>query len=368
MIKTDFDIIIKQKKILFYIRGKYNFYLINNIVKSNPDYYFYFISNALQKDEYIKSELYSLPNTVFIENLNVLNYKLHMFGLFITINSATSSAYNFSLKFSQVLNRFNIKTIELQHGLFQLGIDYFHNPNKTYFYNDSLQNNIVADTFLSFVPYDKIENSICIGYPPYTQTQNTNYLNGAYTLILTNLHWKSYTDIERYNFYQFIVRLSYDNPNRLFILRQHPAEKLNENCQKIYKNVLENFSADQINIVSENEIFDDINTEELIAKSKNVISTVSTTLLDCEINKKNTYIYECDTSRLLIKKISSCKTFSSYEELISIFDKKATIETGRLKLYDNSVFRKVVGKNYYVPKFDKTTYLEIIKDFKKDSK
>ena len=363
MLKTDFKNEQKQKRILFYIRGMHHCHLVYNIAKNNPKYQFYFTSNYLKKDDYIRSVLYPLDNCFFVEDIKNLYAKLPLFGLFITTDCQMTAAHWYSLNISRLFTKLNVKTVELEHGLFQLGLDYFDLPSGVNFYNDSLPTSIVADVFLSYGKEPRIPQAVCIGYPPYEKTRLNSY-TGNYTLILSNLHWETYTDVEKYRFYETIIRLVSEHPERLFVWRQHPGEKNSASCKRIYSQIFSIIAPRHQNLIIENKMFDNIITEELIAKAKNIISTVSTTLLDCEIEKKDTYVYACETNASLIEKLSKSKTFSSYEELSSIFDKKAAVVTGKLNPYNNKAFQEMVEKNYHQPELDKAVYLDDIVQYK----
>lgn len=363
MLKTNFKEAQKQKRILFYIRGTHHCHLVYNLVKNNPDYQFYFISNFLKKEDYIRSVLYPLDNCFFISDVNNLYTKLPLFGLYMTTDCQMTAAHVYSLNLRRLFAKLDVKTVELEHGLFQLGLDYFDIPSGIDFHDDSLPTPIVADVFLSYAKDSRIPQAVCIGYPPYEKKQEPVY-EGNYTLVLSNLHWKTYTDVEKYRFYQNIVRLVSENPEQLFVWRQHPGEKASPACKRIYTQLLSILSPRHKNLVIESPAFDELSTEELIVKAKNVISTVSTTLLDCEIAKKDTYIYACDTNKSLIEKLPLCKTFSSYEELNYLFNKKAPLKTGKLNLYNNAAFREVVEGIYHMPELDKTVYLDEIVQYK----
>lgn len=362
MLKTNFKEAQKQKRILFYIRGMHHCHLVCNLVKNNPDYQFYFISNFLKKEDYIRSALYPLKNCFFIGDINNLYTKLPVFGLFMTTDCQMTAAHRYALNLARLFKKLDVKTVELEHGLFQLGLDYFDVPSGVNFYNDSLPTSIVSDVFLSYAKDSRVSQAVCIGYPPHEKVQE--FYTGKYTLILSNLHWETYTDVEKYRFYQSIIRLASEHPDQVFIWRQHPGEKNSAMCRKMYAQLLSVLSPRHLNLIIESKAFEDISTEELIAKAKNVISTVSTTLLDCEIAKKDTYIYACDTNASLIEKLSLCKTFSSYEELTYLFNKKAPLKTGKLNPYNNKAFREVVEKNYHLPELDKAIYLDEIVQYK----
>lgn len=363
MLSSDFENAVEQKRILFYIRGCHHFHLVYNLVKNNPDYHFYFVSNFVKREDYIKSPLYALKNSFYIDDFDNLFCKLPLFGLYLTTDAQMTAAHRFSLNLSRLFSNMSVKTVELEHGLFQLGVDYFDVPEGYRFYNDSLPTNVIADTFLSYVQEKKIKNSVAVGYPPYTN-QEANYYKGCYTLILSNLHWETYSQVEKYNFYQTVINLVMDFPDHLFIWRRHPGEIVNSSCRKMLMDLLNVLYPKHSNLLWEGGLTEKIATEDLIAKCENVITTPSTTLLDCEICQKDTYVYACKTNACLIEKLKIKSVFGSLSELKNIFNNKALLKTGKLQLYKNEAFRSVIEKNYGLPSVDKSIYLEKIIQYK----
>lgn len=363
MLSCNFKEVVTQKRILFYIRGTHHFHLVYNIAQANPDYHFYFVSNFVKKEDFISSPLYELDNCFYVEDLSNLLCKLPMFGLYMTTDCQMTAAHRFSLNLARLFAKIGVKVVELEHGLFQLGLDYFDVPCKHNFYNDSLPTNIVADVFLSYAPEPEIKNAVAIGYPPY-QNQNQNYYTGNYTLVLSNLHWETYSQVEKYNFYQSVVNLAIDNPQQVFIWRRHHGEMVNGACVRMLKNIVNTLCPQHQNLVLEDAMIDGVSTEDLIAKADNVISTPSTTLLDCEMAQKHTYVYACDTNQCLIDKMKIKTVFHKDRELKNIFSQKAQIQTGKLYVYNNKLFRDVVENNYRLPHPEKLTYLEDIVPYK----
>ena len=242
----------------------------------------------------------------------------------ITTDAQSTSAHKKSLQFVNFFQKNNIKVLELQHGLFQIGLHYSSVPNK--------------DPLLQ-------PNEIVIGYPLYNN-KNVKKIKGEYTLILSNLHWNIYTDSQRNLFYTSVIQLVKNNPDTLFVWKMHHGEIANLN--KV-KEIFSIWGEMKRNIIFTNDdsLFKYTSTSDLIKNSKNVISTVSTVLLECEIHHKPTIVFETQAINYLINKIKRKTTFRNYDELKKRYNNKyLNLRTGLLIQYNNSIFREAINKFY----------------------
>ena len=340
-----------SKNIFCYINGKHHFDLLYSIVAQNQDINFFVFSPNINLDDFIQSQLYSLNNITLIKNneaeINELIFKIKAFGLMVTTDAQATSAHKKSLQFVNFFQKNKVKVLELQHGLFQLGLHYSSKPNKDAFKSDCLPLASYADYVLTYYP-TLLPNEIVIGYPLYNKKNMPN-IKGEYTLILSNLHWNIYTDSQRNLFYTSVIQLIKNNPNTLFIWKMHHGEiaQLNK-----VKEILNTWGEMKKNIIFTNEdsLFKYTSTSDLIKNSKNVISTVSTVLLECEMHHKPTIIFETQNIKCLVDKIQRKTTFQNYQELKEAYNSKhLNLRTGHLIQYNNSIFRDTINKLYKEP-------------------
>ena len=336
------------KNIFCYLNGKHHFDLFYPIIKQNQNINFFVFSPNVNLDDFIQSQLYQLNNVTLIKNneaeINELVFKIKAFGLMITTDAQATSAHKKSLQFVNFFQKNNIKVLELQHGLFQIGLHYNSTPNKDAFRSDCLPLTSYADYVLTYYPSLQ-PNEIVIGYPLYNNETMKN-IKGEYTLILSNLHWNIYTDSQRNLFYTSIIQLIKNNPDTLFIWKMHHGEIANLNKAK---EILNTWGEMKKNIIFTNDdsLFKYTSTSDLIKNSKNVISTVSTVLLECEIHHKPTIIFETQAIKCLINKIQRKTTFHNYQELKKAYNSKyLNLRTGHLIQYDNSIFREAINKYF----------------------
>ena len=335
----------QRRKIFCYLNGLHHFDLFYNILYNNPSMDFYLHSQCISEDEYRKSKIYGLDNSFFVSNIDIFKYKLNIFGVFITTDAQSASAHGYSLALIDVFKQLSIPVIELQHGLFQLGLHYFDCPQKELVHGDSFATKSWADHILTYYRIDNYDNISVIGYPPYTQ--DIKSYDGEYGLILSNMHWGTYSAEERYIFYKSILQFV-ENSNKTFIWKMHHGEVRNSLCQKMLSDLFVIFpeALNKIIFFHQNNMLQKNSITDLIKKSDFVISTVSTVLLDCEMCHKKTMVFGCKTNECLTKKLKQAYIFKNYEDLRRCDIKNVKFETGLLKKYDNKVFVDCVNRFY----------------------
>ena len=337
----------KRRLIFCYLRGTHHFDLFYNIFNENKDIDFYFTSNFITADDYRKSSIYTLDNVYFIDDIKKFKFKFSLFGAFITTDAQATAPHEYSLKLINFFNKLHIPVIELQHGLFQLGLHYYDKQDKENFRDDSLPTSSFAEHILTYYPVVNNVKTTTIGYPPYNKDMLS--YKGEYNLILSNMHWLTYTNEEKYNFYKTVLQFTEKNKDTLFIWKMHHGEMVNPHCQHMLNNLFTIFPDAKQNIIfyHENDILKNTNIFDLINKANIIISTVSTVLLDCERCKKETYTFSSPAVDCLTKKLKNPQCFKNYEELHKILQsKKHTFSTGLLQKFDNKKFRDCINALY----------------------
>lgn len=322
----------------------------------NPDMEFYIHSNFILLDEYRKSELYALNNVKFIADFNKIKHKLNLFGAVLSTDMQATPPHQYSLQIANIFQKLGVPVIEIQHGLFQLGLHYNDVPQHENFYDDSLPGKPIADYIFTYYPLPAIGNTVSIGYPPYIVPLKASY-TGEYGLILSNMHWTAYSQKEKYLFYASIMEFIEKHPKITFIWKMHHGEIAAPQTAKMLDSLSKLFTPQKNMVFShQTPILKKIDTDELIAKSKFVLSSVSTTLLDCEKYEKFTCIYATKSVECLLSKIAEKSTFRNYTDLVKLFKSSPPplLRSSLLYPYDNEAFRKIIGKIYRLSerKFD----------------
>ena len=361
------NIVIEDKKrVICYLKGVFHFDLFRNILQENPDIDFFIHSDSITVDEYRKSNIYELSNVYLVTDLKRFKYKLNLFGAFITVDAQAASPHNYSLELIRLFNKMRVPVFELQHGLFQLGLHYYDCPVKENIHADSLPTTSFADHVLTYYPISNYSNTTQIGYPPYCRKLDS--FTGNYVLILSNLHWDTYTPEEKYYFYKTMCQFAAENPDKTFIWKMHHGEKVNGNCHSMIKTLFSLFPTARKNIIfyHENEFLNKSSTTELIQKAQTVISTVSTVLLDCDMCKKKTVTFSSPAVKCLIERMKQPQAFTNLQELKELLAQPENhFSTGLLYKYDNEAFRKILNKLYKHTELSNKEFLDIVLDFKK---
>lgn len=353
----------RPKMVLFYINGKHHFPLISPIIKANTDIDFFIHSHGATEEDYRRSELFRQENSHFVAALSRLQYKLNLFGAYISTDMHAAAAHAYSLRLAKTFFLLGVPVFELQHGMFQIGLHYYDKPYRELFWDDSLPTKSFASRVLAYYP---VSNSIAthtvIGYPPYTTPQPESR-TGEYILVLSNMHWNTYTHDERYNFYKAVFDYANCHPKERFIWKVHMGEVKNTLCKAIVLSMFEIFPhlRERIVFAHEQEIMPLIPLSEIIAQSKSVISTPSTVLLDCEIHSKRVAVFSCETNRALTSKLKSASLFGNAKELDNCMSNgPLPLKSGLLLPYDNAAFRKVIDENYHVTEKNQSEWLDIV--------
>ena len=173
---------------------------------------------------------------------------------------------------------------------------------------------------------------------------------GDYLLILTNLHWPTYTITEKENFYEAVAQLAEEHPELPVVWKMHHAEA--SSAAPTWKYVQTALSKhagvkERIRFAHLVPELKDKTAAEIIAGAKCVVSTVSTVLLDCEICRRPTAVYGCASNDVIVKMIKKADVFSDFQSLEALFKKGlSVIHTGKLHPYNNAAFRAVLEELY----------------------
>lgn len=365
----------KNINIFVYLNGKHNFRLIQNIVECNPDYNFFIYSSYATTacyatvDDFIRSELYELSNVFFISPYAIkdLVYKIECFGMFISTDLESANAHSKSLKLANLFRKAHIPIVELQHGMFVLGIHYQCEPRKEQFYADSLNARSFADYLLLFYKSEYYSDKSCvIGYPPYLSSKlNTGASLPNYELILSNLHWGIYTLEDKFNFYKTIFEYIAKAPHKVFIWKMHHGEILDQWCLGVVNKLKIMYQVHNILFYHEENILNLMSIDQLIQKADSVISTVSTTIFDSEIYAKPIYIYDCSSCHEMITYMKDPSVFSDLDGLIKLSqNKRQTFNSGLLEPYDNESLREFIKKKYKLTDLSRAELLDAILQLK----
>ena len=298
---------VRPKMVLFYINGKHHFPLISPIIKANADVDFFIHSRSVTEDDYRRSELFRQENAHFVAAFPRLQCKLNLFGAYISTDMHVLVYYPVA---------------------------------------------------------DGIAPHTVIGYPPF-RAPITAHRTGEYILVLSNMHWSTYTHDERCDFYKAVFDYARNHPNEHFIWNVHSGEVKTPECKALISGMFDMFPSlmKQIVFTHEQAVLPFLPLSELVANSKCVISTPLTALLDCEMYSRRVAVYRCATNRALASRIRSAMFFGNSEELEHCMSSgPVPLKSGLLFPYDNKAFRTVLDECYRETDKDQAEWLDIILD------
>lgn len=337
-----------SNNILIIISAGYQLDLITNIVKCNKDIDFYIHSQHLSLEDFLRHPLSREINCRLISQRDKaeLIFKMDFFNAILSTECRSCTAHKYGLELLNMAKK-RIPIFEIQHGLFQLGLSYSCLPSKHRLFADSFLPKTAADEVLSFYPLK--EKHTLIGYPPfYNVKPDLVKHKSAYCLILTNLNWHTYEEQERVNFYLSLEKLIKEHSEKCFIWKFHPQEVLWFKQADYYSDLLSTLSHNNLILHHEDPVLSHVPTQNLIKFASKVITTPSTVLLDCQMLKKNTVIYECCSNQTLLDLLRSSSknkqpaTFHNFSELAKIFSLEQGLLTEYLYSFDNAAFRGAI--------------------------
>ena len=301
----------------------------------NDEFIYVIISNYITPDEYHLSKISMLKNCIFCNNIDELKYKISCFGAFLSTDTLATKAHQQALFIVNLCHLNNIPVIELQHGLFVYGMSYHCIPENNIVTSDSLPVSSFKNHTFTFYPTNK-KDSTCIGYPIYYDFNKLSY-KGKYTVILSNMHWMAYSEYEKFTFFSSIIELANKHPNELFIWKLHPGEIDFPYYKELLHSLFRIFPSSKRNIIffHEDNILNKIGNFDLIGKSNKIICTLSTVMLDCELLKKDTIIFNCKSSDSMVSQLKTKECFSDIEELEKLYIKEKIFL--KLVYYINSI-------------------------------
>lgn len=204
-------------------------------------------------------------------------------------------------------NEIGVATLEIQHGLFQYGInnvDMAPQVGADIGRGDQLGINI-GYAARDVVPWAGPEG---IGYPKSILTPRPCSRRNGFVLITSNNHWQVYKGPDRQQFGMAVTKLVESRPDLEFVWKPHHGEFLTHETKQVL-DTIQQLKLPNLQIESAGD------AEDLIPSCAFGVSTVSTTLLDYQMQSKPVLVYDRDPVRHLIARMQ-VKTFQGAPDLL----------------------------------------------------
>lgn len=333
--------LIKNKRFkkagLIIIRHTGHLNHLKNIIETLHDSEFIITSNFVDEWSFYKNNISKLSNLTWVDDKDLLLAKVSSFDFLMVFDGLYVQSHENTLIFIKEAQEFKIPVYEIQHGLFQISINAYHQPSKNNFFDESLITRPASDILLSW--FDTASGTT-IGYPPYNKTQPISSFNPPKPLvsIFTNLHWQAYSRIGRIRILSDLMKFIIAHPNIQFYWKKHHGEAASGLVQEDIKLVEGIFGIEIAKFENLMFIEFDIDPERLVSISSHCICTASSVLLDIELHKKKCALIIDETTANLVKDFQSYSIFNTSSSL----DTFKNIQSGLLMPFNEKALRSAI--------------------------
>ena len=332
--------------VLIYVQGVWQIQLCRHFFSELKDIQWVVLIEGTSQDVIKLSEEYTASNIIFSNNIIDAYLRIDVFSAVITTFAIPHRAHIKGIQLFSVCSQLGIPFFELQHGMFQIGVNYQEHAG------------IVGDGFYgaaSALPVRNFHDKLLswsdedgIGYPGYFNLQRSSDLK--YCLILSNMHWNIYGEVDQTLFFESVHAVVRANPKTQFIWKPHPSET-SKRTEKYFQPASENAYPNLILMTHEVMMEQGLTTESLIRDCSYAISSISTVLMELEMYKKKVAVFAPSVASGLWTQIKTATKFVYPGELVKIFPKLARktapeglFESGLLKAFEPEKLRYELTK------------------------
>lgn len=243
------------------------------------------------------------------------------------------------LLLTAMMREIGVPVIDIQHGLYQWGINFTDDSREVGFSGTSgisLPISTMADLQITWTG----ENAV--GYPRYKKIFHPAPKPHGPILIATNTNWHIYTNEDRYRLLRMFSELFASLPRTRFVWKPHPAEfnPANSILREMIKEIQEKPQTFPNVTIVGGGATEQATLTELIGDCRAGIATIGTAVIDFEMLHKPCAIFDCPAVSELNGDLVYADTFRTFNQLIAWINNldeetKAPV-TGQLKLFDPS--------------------------------
>jgi hypothetical protein len=261
---------------------------------------------------------FQAPRVQFSSDEDLVFARLHTFNLILSFATLCAPHHLVLLPFLSVAKRVGIPIVEIQHGLFQYGINYYDDSRVLDFRDIRCGQGDVP----SFADHQmRWFGGNGIGYPRHqSKCDSSNATSREFVLIASNINWYLYEDRSRLLWISLIDRICAANPDLLFVWKPHPAESVV--CSTYYQAMQSIAHNNFLEYGIDRDIyFNGVDgLEELACYAKAGILTVGTSILDFALYSKPCVVYDLPEVSELIGMVKWIDRFSDQVSLQSFLD------------------------------------------------
>lgn len=256
-----------------------------------------------------------------------------------------------------LLRELGIPTIDIQHGLFQWGINFHEDSLKQGFGQDagiSLPIRTTADVQLTW------NGTNAIGYPRFRSAAVPSSEQDEFILIATNSNWHIYTQEDRCLLSTTFRQLFDDMYQTRFVWKPHPAEfsRANTSLAALIDEIRNSPNKFRnVRLVPGGGARSSPLTE-LVGRCRAGIATLGTAVIDFEMNQRPCCVFDSPATRSFARSMPSADSFERYESLLAwlsnIDGKTRPPITGQLRPFEpaalNSHLLRAIDTRRSAPK------------------
>ncbi len=315
--------------IFVYLKDKEELEIIYKIVEENNNINFYIAIESINEDDFFRESLSKKENTYYYP-LDKLDFNvLSQCGIVLTTFKNISCDNLIYQAIVSVFYSIEVPVIYLDYEVEPLSIN---------------ENNVLS------LAKNNANTCDYIGYPLKEQ----NIYDGEYVLVLSDLYKEYYSSKDVVDFhrsvFEYLWQKNNGQANMIWVNDKNDllSEKVTYSLTK-FKNAYST-CLDRLKFKNENSLLSDIETSDLIAKAKLIITTsTNSNLLTCEMYNKKVAIYLRDNITIEEKtNFKECTVFTNEDELENgIFDNECKkISSNFYSPYDNNTFIKYINAKY----------------------
>lgn len=265
----------------------------------------------------------------------------------LTFGCLPHPAHNNVLLLTSLLKELAIPVLDIQHGLYQWGIN---------FTDTSLEQGFAGEAGISLPIKTQADYQItwagenAIGYPRHKAAAPVRTTTDGPILVATNTNWHIYSEEDRQTFIR-TLHLIFTGLNSVrFLWKPHPAEMspnniaLNEFMESIRQS---RTTYGNVEIFTQNNL-EPVTLTDLIRGCRAGIATIGTSVIDFEMLGKPCAIFDSPTVRALNARLSQADTFHNFESLLAWFgrldENTPPPVTGQLHPFNPRAFSDIVNQ------------------------
>ncbi|MEL7280810.1 MAG: hypothetical protein AAFY35_07245 [Pseudomonadota bacterium] len=323
---------------------------------NNPLELFFAVRDGLPHHDYfVFAPGLSEDNKARLNGLGVRH--THELGTFLMLSDSLECALSFGLLAhdahlqpliaASLLREMSIPIIDIQHGLFQWGINFSDSSLQQGFSKGegvSLPFSTEADVQLTWNGINPI------GYPRMHATRPRRVgAPGSHVItIATNTNWHIYSAEEQIRLREILRQLFLDLPHQTFAFKPHPAETSAK--KSLLFDLVAEVSSDRKKFVNV-QVLPSMSEggqslTDVIKNSDAGIVTAGTSIMDFELFGIPCVAFECRSTSKLLGALTHVETFSNYDELLAFLcrpDRASCVpETGHLRAFDPDALQQTI--------------------------